>query len=406
MKPDPAAVQISTYHYELPSHRIAEVPLASRDGSRLLIYENGIIKEDIFRALPEHLPAGALLIANDSRVIEARVLFKKISGGMIEIFCLEPIGFSFEEVMHQTHKVSWRCFIGGASKWKPGQVLQKKIYIRASDAELQARYITKDNEAFAIEFSWWPENVSFEEILHAAGSTPLPPYIKRKSSEADEERYQTIFAQHPGSVAAPTAALHFTKDVFASLTSKNIRQHFITLHVGAGTFKPVKSETIREHLMHAESFQVSLQTLRELRNNGEIIAVGTTSLRTLESLYWMGVKLFRGAPSPFRLDQWEAYSLEPCISYKESLGFIINYLEEKRSNKVFCDTSLLIIPGYQFRSARGLITNFHQPHSTLLLLVAAFIGDDWKKVYEYALSNNFRFLSYGDSSLLWKQTFD
>jgi S-adenosylmethionine:tRNA ribosyltransferase-isomerase len=299
--------------------------------------------------------------------------------------------------------VTWRCFIGGASKWKPGQVLQKKVSINGVEVNLQARYKAREENAFAIEFSWSLPGISFDEVMHAAGSMPLPPYIKRKSSVEDEERYQTVFAQYPGSVAAPTAALHFTNTVFEELKAKNIQQHFITLHVGAGTFKPVKAETIAGHSMHAEKFGVSLETLAEIKNNDEIIAVGTTSLRTLESLYWMGLKLSRGMALPFKLDQWEAYELDTSLSYAESIGCIIKYLEDQGIAKVFCETKLLIIPGYKFRSARALITNFHQPQSTLLLLVAAFIGEDWKKVYDYALSNNFRFLSYGDSSLLWRR---
>jgi S-adenosylmethionine:tRNA ribosyltransferase-isomerase len=403
MRPDAGSILISTYNYDLSPDLIAEVPLASRDSSRLLIYERGRIREDVFRKLPGHLPSDALLIANNSRVIEARILFQKSSGGVIEIFCLEPMGHSFEEVMDHKGPVTWRCFIGGASKWKPGQVLQKKIYIRGVEVDVQARYKSREEDAFAIEFGWSQPDISFSEVMHAAGSMPLPPYIKRKSSVEDEERYQTVFAQYPGSVAAPTAALHFTNALFEELTAKNIQQHFITLHVGAGTFKPVKSETIAGHSMHAENFGVSLETLAALKNKKEIVAVGTTSLRTLESLYWMGVKLSQGMPSPFMLDQWEAYELDTSLSYTECIDLIIKHLEEQHITKVFCETRLLIIPGYQFKSAKGLITNFHQPQSTLLLLVAAFIGEDWKKVYDYALSNNFRFLSYGDSSLLWRQ---
>jgi S-adenosylmethionine:tRNA ribosyltransferase-isomerase len=406
MKKDPNWIHISSYNYELPPGQIAEVPLPSRDASKLLIYRQGIIEESVFKEIPTYLPPHALLVANDSRVIEARVLFQKASGGIIEIFCLEPQGDSPEEAMQKTGKVVWRCLIGGASKWKRGQVLQKRVYIGTIAIELEARYLGREGDAFAIEFSWPGGDVSFAEVLHAAGLMPLPPYIKRKSTEEDEERYQTIFARNPGSVAAPTAALHFTGEVFNALRAKNIHRHFITLHVGAGTFKPVKSETVAGHAMHAEKFHVTLETLNELQNRKEIIAVGTTSLRTLESLYWMGIKLFNRHPSPLKLDQWEAYELHASLSYFESIALIKKHLVGSKLDELYCETSLLIIPGYEFKSACALITNFHQPQSTLLLLVAAFIGEDWRYVYDYALANGFRFLSYGDSSLLWRQPLD
>lgn len=402
MEINPSKIEIKEYDYNLPVQQIAEFPISERDTSRLLVYQNGDIKEDIFKALPNHLPQAAALIVNDTRVIEARILFQKSSGGTIEIFCLEPVDENIQDAMLQTNKAKWRCFIGGASKWKSGELLQKELIIKGEQIDFIARYIKKEVDSFIVEFSWSNAGYSFAKVLHAAGSVPLPPYIKRKAIELDGERYQTIFAQHQGSVAAPTAALHFTETVFENVKAKNIEVSYITLHVGAGTFKPVKSETIDGHQMHAEQFHVSLQTLQQLSKNENIIAVGTTSLRTLESLYWMGIKLKNNAPDPFTLLQWEAYKTEAFISYKESISYLINYLKDRLLNALFCQTSLLIIPGYQFKSARGLVTNFHQPKSTLLLLVSAFIGEDWKKVYSYALSNNFRFLSYGDSSLLWR----
>jgi S-adenosylmethionine:tRNA ribosyltransferase-isomerase len=303
-------------------------------------------------------------------------------------------------------KTRWNCLIGGASKWKHGDILKKEINIQENKLILEAKYIEKKEDYFIIEFSWYP-SFHFAEVLHAAGLIPLPPYIKRIPVKEDLERYQTIFAKCEGSVAAPTAALHFTDEVFEELRARNISANYVTLHVGAGTFKPVKTETIAEHSMHAEQFEVSIHTLKNLVKSKEIVAVGTTSLRTLESLYWVGIKIANGLlkeNDEIKLGQWEAYDLEnKSLNYSESLEAIVDFLEEKKSNTLLCQTSLIIIPGYKFYSAKALITNFHQPKSTLLLLVAAFIGDDWKKVYEYALKNDFRFLSYGDSSLLWRK---
>ena len=287
------------------------------------------------------------------------------------------------------------------------EILKKEFDINGSKFFLDARFICKNTDSFTIEFTWNPPIFHFVDIMHAAGAIPLPPYIKRKPETADSERYQTIFAESKGSVAAPTAALHFTKEVFDGLKTNNITVEYVTLHVGAGTFKPVKTNSIAEHQMHAEHFHVSLSTLIKLTGNKELVAVGTTSLRTLESLYWIGIKILQGFfknGEELNLGQWEAYELEnKKISYKESINAIINFLKQGNNEIAFCRTSLLIVPGYKFYSAKGLITNFHQPRSTLLLLVAAFIGDDWKAVYDYALQNNFRFLSYGDSSLLWRK---
>jgi len=408
MNSDPSSIYIKDFTYPLSTEQIAEFPLAERDQSRLLIYQAGKISESIFKKLPDQLREKTALVLNNTRVIEARVLFQKKTGGVIEIFCLEPEGKfkSTTEAMSLRGETAWNCMIGGASKWKPGQVLEKEIIIDGQKLLLTAHYVAKKTDAFLIQFSW-NEEYSFAEVLHAAGAIPLPPYIKRKAEGLDAERYQTIFAKEQGSVAAPTAALHFTQAVFSELKQKNIDITYVTLHVGAGTFKPVKSETIAGHDMHAEHFEVSLESLKELANGKDIIAVGTTSLRTLESLYWIGVKIKKRlitSSNDIALGQWEAYHLQRNnINYKESLEAIIALLEKEETEKVFCQTSLIIIPSYQFQSAKGLITNFHQPQSTLLLLVAAFIGEDWKKVYTYALENNFRFLSYGDSSLLWRR---
>lgn len=395
---------ITDFDYNLPPERIATHPLAQRDASKLLVYQNGTIRDDTFSHLPCYLPAGCTLVLNNTRVLEARLHFEKPTGGVIEIFCLEPHRpENMEAALQQTGSVQWRCLIGGASKWGRGQVLQKTISINNSATTIEAIYIEKEADSFIIEFRW-SGAYSFAEILHAAGAVPLPPYIKRKAEAADAERYQTVFAQHKGSVAAPTAALHFTNDVFKNLEAKNIQPTYLTLHVGAGTFKPVKAETIAGHPMHAEHFSVNRDFLQRLCNAETIVAVGTTSLRTLESLHWLGVKLLQhGDLKKFELDQWEAYSLmQDAISYGESLQALLQHLQNSNQQELHCRTSLLIQPGYHFKSAHALITNFHQPRSTLLLLVAAFIGEDWKPIYAHALQNDYRFLSYGDSSLLWR----
>jgi S-adenosylmethionine:tRNA ribosyltransferase-isomerase len=392
---------IGDYSYDLPVEKIANFPLQKRDESKLLIYKNDEIVDTQFSNLASFIPAGSLLVLNNSRVIEARIFFTKDTGGRIEIFCLEP--YEPEEMamsMAQTKKVRWQCLIGGASKWKRGQILNKALDVNDNDIELQAKYVSKDEDHFIIEFTWNSED-SFADILHVAGNIPLPPYIKRYSEELDKERYQTIFAEHEGSVAAPTAALHFTEDVFNQLAKNNISKEQITLHVGAGTFKPVKSETIAHHQMHAESFSITLETLQNILSATNIIAAGTTSLRTLESLYWIGLKIIQGK-NDLSLKQWDPYEMDASYSYKDCLQAIMNYMVLQHLDTIHCSTSLIIIPGYKFKSANALITNFHQPRSTLLLLIAAFIGDAWKQVYDHALNNNYRFLSYGDSSLLFR----
>lgn len=404
----PTEIFIKEFEYKLPDEKIATHPLAERDGSKLLIYHDGKIDTGLFKSLSDYLPPNASLILNNTRVIEARILFQKSTGGIIEIFCLEPVeNLDIHNALSSVGNVCWKCLIGGASKWKPGEVLQKSFILGEDNLILNAHYINKTIDCFIIEFFWQPGFYCFADVLHAAGLIPLPPYIKRKPVENDVKRYQTIFANKNGSVAAPTAALHFSERVFEDLEKKGIFSCYLTLHVGAGTFKPVKTETIAEHMMHAEQFKISINTLQKLIQNKERIAVGTTSLRTLESLYWIGIKIINGLIKEDRgleLKQWEAYELEnKNITYEESVHAIIHFLQERNSPILICKTSLFIIPGYKFYSTRGLITNFHQPQSTLLLLVAAFIGDDWKKVYQYALENEFRFLSYGDSSLLWRK---
>lgn len=390
------------YTYVLPNERIAYHPLAKRDDSRLLVYKSGRLAEDRFYDLPEKLPEGATLILNNTRVIEARIFFTKNTGGVIEIFCLEPHEQSMELSLQQQGEVEWKCMIGGASKWKPGQVLAKELDIEGKKVTLNARYKGKIEDAFIIHFSWSPAGLPFVQLLHAAGDIPLPPYIKRSADLVDKERYQTIFAKEEGSVAAPTAALHFTEDVFERLQKKNITKSYVTLNVGAGTFKPVKTASIAEHTMHSETFTVRQQTLEAILDATTVVAVGTTSLRTIESLHWLGVKLHEGKiAEEWTLDQWEVYELDASVTYQASLEGILNWMKQRGMEELHCRTALLIVPGYQFKIPSAIITNFHQPQSTLLLLIAAFIGDDWKKVYQYAMENDFRFLSYGDSSLLW-----
>lgn len=405
MKITAREIFIKDYTYSLPQERIAAFPLPERDHSKLLVYKSGKISDDVFYNMPGHLQEGTTLVVNNTRVIEARILFQKPTGGVIEIFCLEPADeFNIEITISHSGPVRWNCLIGGASKWKPGQILQKELLINNKQVVLSAHYIEKLSDSFIIEFSWDAQDISFGEVVHAAGAIPLPPYIKREVQLDDANRYQTIFARHQGSVAAPTAALHFTDAVFRKLAEKDIHPSYITLHVGAGTFKPVKSETIAEHAMHAEHFHVSLETLQKLASAQTIVAVGTTSLRTLESLYWIGIKITRQQYSDteeLSLEQWEAYELgDQEISYAKSISDIIGFMKQQNIEEIFCRTSLIIVPGYTFRSAKGLVTNFHQPQSTLLLLVAAFIGKDWEKVYQHAMENDYRFLSYGDSSLL------
>ncbi|RYY88084.1 MAG: S-adenosylmethionine:tRNA ribosyltransferase-isomerase [Chitinophagaceae bacterium] len=393
---------LQDYDYTLPDDRIAAFPLPERDASRLLVSESGKMSDRSFRELPSLLPRGATLVFNDTRVIEARIFFQKASGGVIELFCLEPEQPSeMTAALQSVGPVRWRCLIGGASKWKAGQVLSKGLRIGEAECMLEARFISREPDDFIVELQW-TGGFHFAEVLHVAGAIPLPPYIRREAQGSDAERYQTIFARHEGSVAAPTAALHFSDRILSDLEAAGVRRVPVTLNVGAGTFKPVKSETISGHNMHAEHFSITAASLRALVDAGPIIAVGTTSLRTLESLYWLGVKTAATGVVQTELAQWEAYELEGTLSYRESLTVILRELEKSGQEELHCRTALLIRPGYQFHSADALITNFHQPRSTLILLVAAFIGGDWRALYEHGMEKGYRFLSYGDSSLLWR----
>ena len=405
---DPRTLSIKDFTYSLPEERIAKYPLAERDASKLLIYKDGKIAEGIYRNIADHIPTNSLLVFNDTKVIEARLLFQKATGGVIEIFCLEP-HHQYPDIttaMLQHEKVLWHCLIGGASKWKRGQILEKKIAYKSNELVLNARYIAKADDSFIVELSWNEPSISFAEVLHLFGAIPLPPYIKREAEKSDTERYQTVYAHYEGSVAAPTAGLHFTETVFNTLKEKNIQKDFVTLHVGAGTFKPVKADVMQEHEMHAEHFTVSGSLIQNVIDHLDknIIAVGTTSLRTLESLYWLGVRsLMVNGEWSNEIAQWEVYDhAGQMISPKEALHNLIKWMDEKDLNTLTAKTQIIIAPGYQFKIVNGLVTNFHQPQSTLLLLVAAFIGNDWKRVYDDALQDNFRFLSYGDGSLLWR----
>ncbi len=413
-------ISIKDYTYTLPDDRIALHPAADRDASKLLIYKNGLITEDIYRNIADHLPENSLLIFNNTKVIKARIRFQKPTGGTIEIFCLEPYEAinEYSTIMNKKESVRWKCMIGGASKWKGGW-LESVVRSResgagttdsrlpATDLLLKARLIEKLPDAYVVEFSWEPADLSFAEVIAQAGDIPLPPYIKRNTDDIDSERYQTIYARDEGSVAAPTAGLHFTKEIFERLSNKNILTDFVTLHVGAGTFKPVKAATMQEHEMHAEWIEVSDELIDQLIANIEkpIIAVGTTSSRTLESLYWMGVKaILDPTITQIQLGQWEIYEAplaNTTITAKESLLALSTWMKQNHLNKLFTQTQLLIAPGYSFKIINALVTNFHQPQSTLLLLVAAAVGEDWRKIYDYALQHEFRFLSYGDGSLLF-----
>ncbi len=401
---DPKNISILDYTYDLPAERIALHPLAERDASKLLIYQNGILKQDIYKNIDAYLPSESLLIFNNTKVIKARIVFTKPSGGQIEIFLLEPFLADYTATLSATKKTIWKCLIGGVSKWKNGELINQ---LAVDSWQLKAKLVEKLSDAYVVEFSWTPADLSFAEVLEKAGDIPLPPYIKRKTEAADTERYQTIYARDEGSVAAPTAGLHFTKAIFNRLAEKKIQTGFVTLHVGAGTFKPVKAATMQGHEMHAEWIDVSVEMIEHLilQINKTIVAVGTTSLRTLESLYWIGVKAnLQPAIKQLEINQWEVYEapLVNCkIAAEEALSSLLSWLKKNNHQKLFTHSQILIAPGYTFKIANAIITNFHQPQSTLLLLVAAAIGDEWRKIYDYAMQNDFRFLSYGDGSLLF-----
>ena len=389
-------INIDDFNYELPVEKIAQFPLEKRDHSKLFFLKNGKPENDFFYNIKNHLSQKSLLVFNDTKVIHARLLFKKDTGSTIEIFCLEPFDMEQQQAFQQKGNCRWKCLVGNNKRWKSG-----KIKIEINDVVLFAEKINQEGEDFIIEFSWQPSNIFFSEILEIFGRIPLPPYINRNADEVDNLRYQTMFAKYDGSVAAPTAGLHFTENVLKEISNAGIKTQTLTLHVGAGTFKPVTTKFIDEHKMHEEHFSVSRHLLesliKQLKEKNSIIPVGTTSLRTLESIYWLGVKKILKLENHFFLDQWEVYELKNNkISAEESISALIDVISY--SDKLIFNgcTRMIIIPGYEFKIANGIITNFHQPRSTLLLLIAAMIGDKWKEAYKYAIENDFRFLSYGD----------
>ena len=397
----PAEIRIADFNYPLPDERIAKYPLAERDQSKLLVYNQGHISEDVFRNLASHLDANSVIITNNTKVIRARMEFFKESGARVEIFCLEPHEPAEYNVMFsQTKSCVWNCYVGNSKKWKSGS-LTKTIDLGGRQTTLSVTRVGTDKDAQLIRFEWDNQQVAFGEIVDWAGQIPIPPYLNRKSEDIDNERYQTIYSEEKGSVAAPTAGLHFTQSVFDSLQAKGIEHLNVTLHVGAGTFKPVQTPTIGEHPMHTEHFVLSEDILAPIFNNRKkVVAVGTTTVRTLESMYWMGVKAKLQMDNPLSLGQWEAYSLPGTVPVGEAFGALIELVRRSGATELTASTCIMIAPGYTYKVVDNLITNFHQPQSTLLLLVSALIGDDWHRVYDYALGNNFRFLSYGDSCLL------
>lgn len=398
-------IQIQDYSYALPDERIAKFPIAERDHSKLLIYNKGEVGEDVFYHLPEHLPQGALMVFNNTKVIQARLHFRKETGALIEIFLLEPAKPADYEQMFQTRDCcQWLCIIGNQKKWKEG-ALSRTLDINGQQMSITATRKGEAGTSQLIEFQW-DGGASLAEVIDAIGELPIPPYLNRKAEESDKTTYQTVYSKIKGSVAAPTAGLHFTERVLADLDQRGIEREELTLHVGAGTFKPVKSATIGEHDMHTEYVAVRRHTIeRLLAHNGEAIAVGTTSVRTLESLYYMGLKVLRNPDlkeEDLHVRQWEPYEEvsgeKPEV--KEVLQALLDWMVRNDLTVLHSSTQIIIAPGYDYKIVRMLVTNFHQPQSTLLLLVSAFVKGDWRKIYDYALSHDFRFLSYGDSSLL------
>ncbi len=405
------AIRTIDYNYNLPDERIAKFPLTKRDSSKLLIYNSGKISHNLFTSLPEHLPSGALMVFNNTKVIQARLHFRKepaggpkSQGALIEIFLLEPVCPNDYQVMfNQTEECEWHCLVGNLKRWKEGS-LKKNISIGTKEICVTAERIESTNNGHIIKFRW-NGNVTFAELLEATGEIPIPPYLNRESQESDKTTYQTVYSKIKGSVAAPTAGLHFTDTVLANLDSHNIEREELTLHVGAGTFKPVKSENIAGHEMHTEYIVVKKSTIEKLiAHNGEAIAVGTTSVRTLESLYYIGVYLSThpdASEEEMHVQQWTPYnSGNNKLTTIESLHYILDYLNNHNLDSLKTSTCIIIVPGYKFHIVKMMVTNFHQPQSTLLLLVSAFVNGNWREIYKYALENDFRFLSYGDSSLL------
>ena len=399
---DTKHIQIRDYDYPLPDERIAKFPLTERDSSKLLVYEGGRISETVFRNLPSLLPEGSLMVFNNTRVIQARLHFRKgeaQDGALIEVFLLEPANpVEYQENFATKGSCSWYCLVGNLKKWKEGP-LTRDFKIQNSKYKLTAERVGTHGTSQEIKFEW-DANLTWAEVIDAVGELPIPPYLNRKTQESDKTTYQTVYSKIKGSVAAPTAGLHFTKRVLADIDAKGIEREEVTLHVGAGTFRPVKSEDIGGHDMHTEHIAVHRQTIeRLLAHNGEAIAVGTTSVRTLESLYYLGVLASQGKED-LHVPQWMPYEYNDSLSVKDALTALLHYMNERQEDILHASTQIIIAPGYKYHIVRRMITNFHQPQSTLLLLVSAFIGEGWHDVYDYALNHDFRFLSYGDSSML------
>lgn len=397
-------IRIQDFDYPLPDERIAKYPLPERDASKLLRYRDGVVDEFVFRELPDLLPASSIMVFNDTKVVPARLHFQRPTGAHIEIFCLQPVEpAEYSTVFTSVGRCVWRCVIGNSKRWKDDVL---RLYGHGTDPvvdrmDLQARLLSREGETGVVEFTW-NDGSPFSAVLEACGSVPIPPYLNRETEAVDLERYQTLYARFRGSVAAPTAGLHFTESVLDRIRAKGIDSETICLHVGAGTFLPVKSELVSEHPMHSEPFVVKKSFIRSLcEGNKSVIAVGTTSVRTLESLYYIGVSCIEtGRPAP--VEQWCPYTREYAYSLRESLKAIVKYLEDNGLDELKADTRIIIVPGFRFRIVDMLVTNFHQPESTLILLVSAFVGGDWRTIYDYALAHGFRFLSYGDSSLLFR----
>jgi len=400
-------ISISDYNYELPDERIAKYPLQRRDDSKLLLYKDGAISYTLFNQLPNLLPEKSLIIFNDTRVIHARLIFEKETGAHVEVFCLSPVSPADYAVNFSCRQsCSWHCIIGNAKRWKEGE-LSMKIVLNDVILTLKAEKESSSNNGTTVRFNWDNDEFAFSEVLEMAGKLPIPPYLNRASEKNDDNTYQTVYSKVDGSVAAPTAGLHFTEEVMGRLEQKDISVEKVTLHVGAGTFKPVKSLNIGGHDMHTEFISVNRSTIESLYlNKGNLIVVGTTSMRTIESLYYIGKKIGLHQDihnSDLTVMQWDPYENDDeHLSSQDALKNILDYLDRNNLDRLISSTRIIIAPGYKFKYADGLITNFHQPQSTLLLLIAAFVGADWKTIYNYAMNESFRFLSYGDSSLLWK----
>ncbi len=407
MSGNPQALKIKDFTYHLPDDRIARFPLSNRSDYKLLHYQACQITDEKFTSLPDLLPANSLLVFNNTKVVQARIFFQRQTGSIIEIFCLEPVAPSPEMqlAMQQTGNCTWKCLVGNAKRWKEDYLTLKFQLDTGTEGLLKAELTERLVDSFLIKFSWEPTHVPFAEILAQVGNLPLPPYLNREITETDKQTYQTVYAQHDGAVAAPTAGLHFTAEIMAALAKQNIQSAQVTLHVGAGTFKPVKAAEMAGHTMHAEEIYVPVAVITQLKNHfpNPVIPVGTTSLRTLESIFWLGQLIFLNPdinPNALHIPQWLPYEVENPISPAEAFAVLLKYAANNGLENIRATTQILITPGYIFKIISGLITNFHQPESTLLLLVSALIGEDWKTVYQHALANNYRFLSYGDSSLL------